>query len=74
MHTCIHISILLGVSSPVSDAQVTTITPEDATSSAYSISVNCTINPASRADMCEVMMTANNQTLTGNEFELIFSK
>ena len=55
------------VSSSVSDAQVTTITPEDATNPTYSITVNCTINPDSTADMCEVMATANGQILTGNE-------
>ena len=35
----------------------------------HSITVTCTINPNSPADMCEVMATANNQTLTGNEYE-----
>ena len=60
------------VSSSVSDAQVTTITPEDATNSTYSITVNCTINPDSTANMCEVMATANGQILTGNEHKLVY--
>ena len=54
------------VSTSVSDAQVIMITPENAINSTYSIAVNCTINPASRADMCEVTATANDQTLTGD--------
>ena len=37
------------------------------------ITVTCTINPNSRADMCEVMATANNQTLTGNEYEYMYT-
>ena len=69
MHTCSFV-----VSSSVSDAQVTTIIPEDATNSTYSITVNCTINPDSTADMCEVTATANGQIiLTGNEYSLICS-
>ena len=36
----------------------------------HSITVTCTINPDSTADMCEVMTNANDQTtLTGNEYE-----
>ena len=58
------------VSSSVTDA-VTVITPEDATNTTYSITVTCTIDPYSTADMCEVMATANSQTLTGNEYEYI---
>ena len=59
------------MSSSVTDA-VTLITPEDATNRTYSITVTCTINPDSDADMCKVMATANGQTThTGNEFEHI---
>ena len=69
VHTCSFV-----VSSSVSDAQVTTIIPEDATNSTYSITVNCTINPDSTADMCEVTATANGQIIrTGNEYSLICS-
>ena len=57
------------VSSSVTDAPVTMITPEDATNRTYSIAITCTIDPYSDADMCEVMATANGQTLTGNECE-----
>ena len=41
----------------------------------HSITVICTINPNSPADMCEVMatVTANNQTLTGNEYEYMYT-
>ena len=58
------------MSSSVTDA-VTVITPEDATNTTYSITVTCTINPDSDADMCEVMAIINGQTLTGNEYENI---
>ena len=66
MHS-IYVRILyFSVSSSVAEIQLVA-TPEDATNSTYSITVNCTINPASTADMCEVMASANDQTLTGNE-------
>ena len=58
--------MLFTVSTSVSDAQVIMITPEDAINSTYSIAVSCAINPDSTADMCEVIATANDQTLTGN--------
>ena len=53
----------------VTDATVTLDTPnEDRT--LHSITVVCTINPDSDADMCEVMATANRQTIfIGNEYE-----
>ena len=57
------------VSPSVTNAEVTMITPEDATNRTYSITITCTINPVSDADMCEVRTTANGQTLTGNECE-----
>ena len=33
------------------------------------ITVTCTINPDSTADMCRVMATANDQTFISNEHE-----
>ena len=68
---CMYVHSVHIVSSSVTDVQVTAITPENVTNSTYSIAVNCTINSASIADMCEVMATANDQTLTGNEYELV---
>ena len=56
------------VSSSVTDAPVTMITPEDDTNETYSITVSCTIHPDSDADMCEVRAIANGQALTGNEY------
>ena len=64
---CTHI---FPVSTSVTDA-VTVITPEDETNETYSITVTCTIDPYSDADMCEVMATINDQTLRGNECEHI---
>ena len=62
------------VSTSINDAQVIII-PEDATNSSYSITVNCIINPASTADICEVMVTANGQAAhIGNEFEFVYYK
>ena len=53
----------------VTDATAILDTPnEDRT--LHSITVTCTINPDSDADMCEVVTTINGQaTLTGNEYE-----
>ena len=39
----------------------------------HSITVTCIINFNSPADMCEAMATANNQTLTGNEYEYMYT-
>ena len=45
----------------VTNAEVAMITPEDPMNTTYSITVTCTINPDSDADMCEVIATANDQ-------------
>ena len=58
------------VSSSVTDA-LTIITPENATSETYNITVTCTIHRDSDADVCEVLATANGQALTGNKHEHI---
>ena len=61
------------VSSAVTNATVTMITPEDATNETYSITVNCTIHPDSDADVdtCEVMAIDNGLTREGNECKYI---
>jgi len=52
------------VSSSVTNATVTLDTPNEYRT-LHSITVNCTINPDSTADICEAMATANGQTLNG---------
>ena len=56
------------VSSSVTDATVTVITSANTT---YTITITCTIHPDSDANVCELLATANGQTLTGNECEHI---
>ena len=53
------------MSSSVTDATATLDTPNDYRT-LHSITINCTINPDSTADMCEVTATANGLTLNGN--------
>lgn len=58
--------IIFPVSSSVIEATAALGTPNE-NKTLYSITVTCTIHPDSNADMCEVIVTANGQTLTGNE-------
>ena len=53
------------VSSSVTNATATLDTPNDYRT-LHTITVNCTINLDSAADMCEVTVTANGLTLNGN--------
>ena len=53
------------MSSSVTDATATLDTPNNYRT-LHSITVNCTINPDSTADMCEVTATANGLILKGN--------
>ena len=60
------------VSSSVTNATVTMITPENDTNTTYSITITCTIHPDSDTDVCEVRAIGNNgQVLPGNECEYI---
>ena len=58
------------VAPSVIDATATLDTPNE-NRLLHSITVKCVIHPDSTADMCEVMIIANGQTLTDNEYEYI---
>ena len=46
---------------------------ENVNTSIYSITVTCTINPDSTADVCEVIATASNHIFIGSEFNKTFN-
>ena len=66
MYICTHV---FPVSPSVTDATATLVTPNE-NRTLHSITVNCTINPDSLADQCEVMAVADGQaTRIGKEYE-----
>ena len=64
IHTYVY-AYVFSVSSSVTNATATLDTPNNYRT-LHTITVNCTINPDSIADMCEVIAIANGQTLNGN--------
>ena len=67
---CVHIHVCtcFPVSSSVTNATTTLDTPNKYRA-LHSVTVTCTINPDSAANMCEVIATADGQaTLTSNDY------
>ena len=69
LHICMYVRMyvrtyIFPVSSSVINVTATLDTPNE-NRTLHSITVNCTINPDSTADWCEVMATANGHYLTG---------
>ena len=60
------------MSSSIAEIQLM-LTLENENISTYSITVNCTINPGSTANLCEVMVTTSNYYLIGNKFNKTLS-